>query len=333
MEPLSDMLALLKPQTYVSAGLNAAGAWAIQFPAHAYIKFNAVTQGCCWIAVEGGGEPQKLEQGDCFLLPSGRPFVLASDLSLPRMSAETVYTEGCDRTGICHGGGEFSLVGARFEFAGEQAHTLFASLPAVVSVRESSDQASVLRWSIDRFKREIQQRDPGASLIAEHLAHIMLIQVLRLHVTSKRSEATGWLAAMADPQLCAALAAMHGDISRRWSLDELGKAAGMSRSGFASRFKQVAGISPMDYLARSRMHIAADRLRTTSHIILSIANSVGYDSDAAFSTAFKKAMGQSPRKYRRTPALRRTEPPVGQDAFGSGRRSAPPTPRPSLGIP
>ena len=298
MEPLSDVLALLKPRTCVSAGLNAAGAWSIQFPAHPYIKFNAVTKGCCWIAVEGGGEPQKLEQGDCFLLPSGRPFVLASDLSLPKMSAETVYARGCTHTGICNGGGDFSLVGARFDFSGEQADALFASLPGVVAARESSDQASVLRWSLDRFEREIQERGPGASLIAEHLAHIMLIQVLRLHVASARGAGTGWLSALADPQLCAAMTAMHRDVARHWSLEELGKAAGMSRSGFASRFKQVAGISPMEYLARWRMHIAADRLRTTSHIVLRIANSVGYASDAAFSTAFKKALGQSPRMYR-----------------------------------
>ncbi len=295
---MSEVLALLKPQTYMSAGLNAAGAWAIQFPAHDYIKFNAVTKGFCWIAVEEGGKPQRLEAGDCFLLPSGRPFVLASNLSLPKMPAETVYTESCDRTGICNGGGEFSLVGARFEFSGEQASSLFASLPAVVSVRESSDQASVLRWSLERFERELQEQSPGSSLIAEHLAHIMLIQVLRLHLATNQHGGVGWLSALADPQLCAALAAMHGDVSRRWTLEELGKTAHMSRSGFASRFKQVAGLSPMEYLARWRMHVAAERLKTTSHIILRIANSVGYESDAAFSTAFKKAMGQSPQHYR-----------------------------------
>ena len=295
---MSEVLALLKPQTYMSAGLNAAGAWAIQFPAHDYIKFNAVTKGFCWIAVEDGGGPQKLEAGDCFLLPSGRPFVLASNISLPRMPAETVYTESCDRTGICNGGGEFSLVGARFEFSGEQASSLFASLPAVVSVRESSDQASVLRWSLERFERELQEQSPGSSLIAEHLAHIMLIQVLRLHLATNQHGGVGWLSALADPQLCAALAAMHGDVSRRWTLEELGKTARMSRSGFASRFKQVAGLSPMEYLARWRMHVAAERLKTTSHIILRIANSVGYESDAAFSTAFKKAIGQSPQHYR-----------------------------------
>ena len=126
----------------------------------------------------------------------------------------------------------------------------------------------------------------------------MLIQVLRLYGASGRSAGTGWIAALTDPQLAAAIAAMHGDVSRGWSLEELGKAAGMSRSGFASRFKQVAGVSPMEYLMHWRMQIAADRLRTTSHLILNIANSVGYESDAAFSTAFKKAMGHSPRKYR-----------------------------------
>ncbi len=232
MEPLSDVLALLKPQTYVSAGLNAGGAWALQFTAHSGIKFNAVTQGSCWVAVEGEREPHKLEQGDCFLLTSGRPFVLLSDPDVPTTPAGPLYAGVCEGVACCNGGGDFFLVGARFSFSGAHVKALLGSLPALVAVREASDQASVLRWALDRFEREVRERNPGSSLIAEHLAHIMLIQVLRLHLASKQSAGTGWLSALADPNLCVAMAAMHSDISRRWTLEELSKMVGMSRFEF-----------------------------------------------------------------------------------------------------
>ena len=239
MEPLSELLALLKPQTSFSSGLNAGGAWAIRFPEAQGIKFTALTRGNCWLKVEGGEEPYKLEQGDCFLLTSNRPFVLAADLSLPAERAETVYVDGCDRLALHNGGGDCFLVGARFLFAGRHAESLLENLPDVVVVREVSDQASVLRWSLDRFEKEIRERNPGGSLIAEHLAHIMLIQVLRLYLTSSDKKGIGLLFAHADPQLSAALAAMHEDLSRSWALEALSKAAGMSRSSFASRFKKL----------------------------------------------------------------------------------------------
>ena len=123
-----------------------------------------------WIAVEGGGEPQKLEQGDCFLLPSGRPFLLASDLSLPKLSAEAVYAGGLHPTGICNGGGDFSLVGARFEFSGEQADALFDRLPAIGAARESSDQASVLRWSLTA-SAQVPDRAPRSRWAADRRFH------------------------------------------------------------------------------------------------------------------------------------------------------------------
>jgi AraC-like DNA-binding protein len=298
-EPLSEVLALLKPRTYVSPGLHAGGDWAVQFPAHEGIKFNAVTQGACWVAVEGGGVPCRLEQGDCFLLTSGRPFVLARSLSSPKTDAREIYTATCDSIATCNGGGDFFLVGARFEFEGEHVGTLFGNLPPFVPVRDSTEEAPVLRWALDRFAAEIRGGKPGRSLIAEHLAHIMLIQVLRLHLAAKDSLGAGWLFALADPQLSTALTAMHADIARRWTIEDLGRTAGMSRSTFAKKFKQALGASPMEYLTHWRMRVAGDRLRHTSGSIAAIANAIGYESEAAFSTAFKKAMGRPPLHFRR----------------------------------
>ncbi len=306
MEPLSDVLALLKPRTYVSPGLNAGGAWALRFPAHRGIKFNAVTQGACWVAVEDGGEPCRVEQGDCFLLTGGRPFSLAGDVSLPKSDARALYDAACNNTAVCNGGGEFFLVGARFEFEKEHVDALFSNMPPIVPVRKPSEEAPVLRWALDRFAAEIRDGKPGGPLIAEHLAHIMLIQVLRLYLASKGSGGAGWLFALADPQLCAALNAMHADIARRWTLEDLGKTAGMSRSIFAKKFKQVVGASPMEYLTRWRMRVASDRLRNTSGSVAAIANAVGYESEAAFSTAFKKKRRPPSHAPPALPAQRRT---------------------------
>lgn len=298
MEPLSEVLALLKPKTYVSPGLDAGGAWALQFPAHEGIKFNAVTQGACWVAVENEA-PCHLQQGDCFLLTSGRPFVLTSDLALRPADAHTVYTDGCEGVATCEGGGDFFLVGGRFGFTGEYVDALFGSLPAVVVVRRESDPAPVLRWSLDLFASEVRAARPGGSLMAEHLAHIMLIQVLRLHLSARENVGTGWIFALGDDRLGAALTAMHADLARRWTLGEIGRVAGMSRSAFAERFKKVVGRSPMEYLARWRMQVAGARLRSSGDSIQTIANAVGYESEAAFSTAFKNITGYPPREHRR----------------------------------
>jgi AraC-like DNA-binding protein len=289
---------LLKPRSSISAGLDAAGAWAIRFPAPDGIKFNAVMRGACWVSVEGDEQPRWIEEGDCFLLTRARPFTLASDLSLATIEARIIYEETRDGIATCNGGGDFFLIGGRFAFAGQHAELLFGSLPAIVHVREASGQASVLRWSLDQLAAELRDRQPGGFLVSEHLAHIMLVQVLRLFLTAQHGAGVGWFYALCDRQLRAVVGAMHADPARRWSLRELAVLAGMSRSTFAQKFKQVVGASPMEYLTRWRMLVAGDRLRSSSDNIASIALSVGYESESAFSTVFKRTVACSPRQYR-----------------------------------
>jgi AraC-like DNA-binding protein len=299
MDPLSEVLALLKPRTHVAPGLDAGGDWALQFPAHEGIKFDAIVRGSCWLLVEGE-EACFLEQGDCFLLTSGRPFVLASDLALRPSDARAIFPNGCSGVARYLGGGDFFLVGGRFAFTSAYADVLFGSLPAVLPVRASSEEASVLRWALDLFAREIHEGKPGGLLSAEHLAHLMLIQVLRIYLSSRQSAGIGWLFALGDPRLSAAITAMHLDLARQWTLEDLAKTAGMSRSSFAEKFKTVVGNSPMEYLARWRMQVAGDRLRNTESNIATIAYAVGYESEAAFSTAFKRAMGHAPKYHRQS---------------------------------
>lgn len=300
MDPLSDVLAMLRPQSALSAGLDAGGAWAIRFPAHDGIKFNAVMRGACWVVVEGEPDPVRMAAGDCFLLTRGRSFHLASDLTLPAIEAAAIYDHAADNVATCNGGGDFFLVGGRFFFAGDAAGLLFDALPAIVPIRDASNQAAILRWALDQLAMELRQGAPGGALMADHLAQIMLLQVLRLWLAA--AQPTGWLGALADPRLARALAALHADPARRWTVAELAARAGMSRTTFADTFRAVVGQPPLAYLAGWRMQRAADRLLRSGDPVAAIAYAVGYESETAFRTAFRRHMACTPMQYRRTKA-------------------------------
>ena len=300
MDPLSDVLSLLKPRSYVSAGFDAGGDWSIHFQdQHKFIKCYAVISGQCWLCVEGVADAIRLKTGDCFVLPSGRPFRLASDLTLTPVDAGPIFFPARYGGVVSYnGGGDFFLVGSRFGVSGSHAGMLLGMLPPVVHIWKESDQAA-LRWSVERMMQELRERQPGSFLVAQHLAHMMLVQALRLHQAQELSGSVGWLFALADKKMAAAINAMHDDPAHRWTLGKLAQRAGMSRSVFALQFKKKVGTSPMEYLMRWRMLLAGDKLTNSGDPISVIAPSLGYESESAFSTAFKRVMGCSPRQYSR----------------------------------
>lgn len=299
MDPLSDVLSLLKPRSSVSAGFDAGGEWSIGFSGNVGIKCYAVASGQCWLVVDGVAEAVHLKAGDCFLLPGGRPFRLASDVTLAPVDSAHVFPPA-QVGGVVtwNGGGALFLVGSRFTLAGAHANLLLAMLPPIVHIRKKTDQAA-LRWSIERMMQELHEGQPGGYLMAQHLAHMMLVHALRVHMAKGLDGGVGWLFALADKQIGAAICALHADPARRWTLQALAEHACMSRAGFALKFKATVGASPMDYLTRWRMLLAGDRLAHTSDPLSAIALSLGYESESAFSTAFKRVMGCSPRKYSR----------------------------------
>ena len=299
MDPLSDVLSLLKPRSYASGGFDVGGDLSLQFPKHEGIKCYAVVSGQGWLAVEGVAEPVRLNTGDCFLLPRGSPFRLASDLSLPPVDAMTVFKApmkgGFSTFG---GGGDCSMVGGHFALSGGHADILLGVLPPIVHIRKEADKAA-LRWCMERLMLELREPQPGGFLVTRHLAQLMLVQALRLHLAEGSRGGVGWLFALADKQMGAAITAMHADPAHRWTLQTLAEQAGMSRSTFALKFKVTVGASPLDYLTRWRMLLAGDRLTHSGDPVSVIALSLGYESESAFSTAFKRVMGCSPRQYGR----------------------------------
>jgi AraC-like DNA-binding protein len=302
MDPLSDVLSLLKPRSYMAGGFDAGGDWSLQFQKHEGIKCYAVVSGQCWLAVQGVAEPVLLKAGECFLLPRGLPFRLASDLSLPPQDAlELLRRRREAGVGVINGGGDCMLVGGHFVFNGRHTSILLEALPPISHVHKESDRES-LRWSLEKLVQELKERRPGCVLIAQHMAHMMLVQALRLVLAEEESNGVGWLYALADPQIGGAIGALHSDPAQRWTLETLAQHVGMSRSTLALKFKQTVGASPMEYLTRWRMLLASDRLVHSSQPVSVIAQALGYESDSAFSTAFKRVMGCSPRQYVRDQA-------------------------------
>ncbi len=298
MDPLSEILSLLKPRSYITAGFDAGGDWSLRLDDLAgRIKCYAVMRGSCWLSLEDAGEPVQIVAGDCFVLPSGRPVRISSDPALtPTLASQALAPDRDGETVIYNGGGDVLLTGSRFEVSGRHADVLLRTLPPVVHLKATADQAA-LRWSIELMMQELREAQPGASLVAQHLAHIMLTQTLRLYLTQQSGTEIGLFAGLADPKVGSAIAAIHADPSHGWTLEELAVHVGMSRTAFARRFREKIGETTVAYLTRWRMMLAAERLVTGSETLAHIARAVGYESENAFNTAFTRVMGLSPRRY------------------------------------
>ncbi|MEI2555791.1 AraC family transcriptional regulator [Acinetobacter pittii] len=297
MDALSHVLSLLRIRHSNGTGLDAGGDWAINFPAYDGIKFNAVLKGQCWVKNQDD-EPFLVKAGDCVLLTRGKPFIAATDLNLPTIESSTVFDMNVGKISILNSGGDFFLIGISFDFEGDTWGMLTSALPSFVHLKNVSNQVSVLKWAIEQLSVEIREESLGSELMTSHLAQIMLLQVLRFWLGPGQTRFTGWLAALSDQRLIRSMNAIHEKLIYPWKVAELAAIAGMSRTTFTQHFTKVVGQSPFNYLTNWRMQLAADMLLRSERKVINIAFDVGYQSEAAFSTAFKRRYGCSPTQYR-----------------------------------
>ncbi|HTG37277.1 AraC family transcriptional regulator [Sphingomonas sp.] len=302
-DPLSEVLALLKPRSYITAGFDAGGTWALTLDDLAgRIKCYAVVRGGCWLQVDGVA-PVRLAAGDCFVLPSGREARIGSALDAePHRASEVLDPDRSGEVVTYKGGGDVFLVGSRFEVEGLTSGILLRSMPPLIRIQASEEQAR-LRLYIDLMMEELREARAGSVSVSQNLSHMILAQALRLYLANVPMGDAGWFAALADPRLGRVMAAIHGAPSRNWTLTGLARVAGMSRSGLAQHFASRVGEAPIAYLTRWRMMLAARRLTDGHETVEQVAVAVGYGSEQAFSTAFKRVMGCAPRQYARMGAL------------------------------
>lgn len=297
MDPLSEVLSLLRLESFISGGFPLQAATGLEFRQHPGIKCYVVVDGSCWVSVAGGQEATRLKSGDCVFLPSGAPFCLATAPDSPRSPFIPPDKEsGATLTMQAPQDGAF-ILGGRFTFSSAHADILLHSLPPLIAVTDGIGQ-KIMRNAMECLREELRFPQPGGDLIAQQLVQIMLVQALRVFLQQERDGQTGWLFALADPQLNAALGYMHKEPAFPWTLQELANRVGMSRTIFTKRFKSRVGTTPMKYLSRWRMLCAGERLRNSRDSITQISLSAGYDSDSAFGRAFKKEWGYSPREHR-----------------------------------
>jgi AraC-like DNA-binding protein len=294
-DPLSDVIALLRPRTVFSKSISGAGRWGVRYADFGQPSFCAVLEGSCRLAVDAQ-EPVTLAAGDFVLLPATPGFVLSGFEAVrperidPKLAPAPT---GEVRHGTRGGRPDVRLLGGYFVFDSPDAALLVSLLPALVHVR-GTERLSVL---VRLIAEETLARWAGRELVLARLVEVMLIEALRS--TAGESAPRGLLRGLSDPRIAVAMRHMHGNPARPWTMEQLAKKAALSRSAFFERFTRAVGMPPMEYLLAWRMAVAKDLLRNEGVGLSEVAERVGYGSASTFSTAFSRHVGQPPGRYAR----------------------------------
>lgn len=304
-DPLGEALHLLRLNGTFYCRSELKAPWGVELPPfEGRMMFHVVTAGECWLEIEGE-EPHLLQQGSLALVPHGNGHIVRSRTSEQTLPLFDIPVERVsDRYEIMRHGGDGELTHltcglVRFDHvAGQQ---LIALLPKILQIdTREEEEGSWLQSTLRFIAREARELRPGGETVITHLADILIIQAIRSWLDSAPDANRGWLAALRDKQIGRALAAIHRQPQKEWSVASLAREVGMSRSGFSARFTQLVGDSAMRYLTRWRMQLARAQLAEGTAPLSQLADRLGYQSEAAFCRAFKREFGVSPGSFRRT---------------------------------
>lgn len=294
-DPLSEVIALMRPRTVLSKRISGAGRWGVRYSNFGQPSFAAVLEGSCRLSVDGQS-PLTLEAGDFVLLPATPGFTLTGFESVTPERLDPTRTAGSTgevRHGRRGGRPDVRMLGGYFEFGSPDAALLVSLLPVVVHVRGVERLSVLVRLVGDE---SIAQRS-GRDLVLGRLVEILLIEALR--ATPSADAPPGLLRGLADSQVAPAMRQMHAHLGRPWTVAQLAKVSALSRSAFFERFTRAVGVPPMEYLLAWRMAVAKDLLRREDLAVGTVAERVGYGSASTFSTAFSRYVGEPPGRYAR----------------------------------
>jgi len=295
VDPLAEVITLLRPRAVYSKVISGAGAWAVRYSAFGQPSFCTMLEGECVLAVEGQ-EPITLLAGDFVLMPATPGFTMSGFApAVPVFLNPSLQPqpEGEIRHGVREGPPDMRMLGGYFAFDSPDAALMVSLLPALLHVRGIAR----LPLLVQLVREESIAQRPGRELVLGRLIEVLLIEALRGAPTE--GAPPGLLRGLADTRLAAAMRHMHTEPARTWTVLELAKTAALSRSAFFERFSRAVGVPPMEYLLAWRMAIAKDLLSRSDCAMAEVAERVGYSSASTFSTAFSRHVGQAPSHYAR----------------------------------
>jgi AraC-like DNA-binding protein len=303
VDVLTDVLETLRARGACYARVAAKSPFGVALPSSTHAAFHLVLDGSCVLTLDGHSAVE-LAGGDLVAIPHGLAHTIVDHPSTPAARLKDLIGQG-KRPGpaslaIGGDGAPTTLVCGKIEFEDPVGHPLLAALPPLILLRGGS--SNLVEWldpTLRFIASEAGSQRPGAQTVVSRLADVLFIQIVRGHLATSAPETSGWLGALGDPQIGAVLGLIHENPGGAWTVQTLAESAGMSRSAFATRFNRLVGEPPLHYLTRWRMQKAQRLLRDGRETLADVAARVGYDSEAAFSKAFKRAVGAAPGVYRR----------------------------------
>jgi AraC-like DNA-binding protein len=311
IDVLAEVLGTFRLKSRLFCRSELSAPWAMTMKPAGFAHFHVIERGGAWIRLEGRRQAVALSGGDLVVVPHGRGHTLshapvARAVPLERLLGKRVPEENSACHVVRHGGGgaETRMICGAFEFgdAGSsrsRSNPILESLPPLIHVRaEDGASGEWLDAILKLLASESSQPRPGTAAIITRLTDILFVKAIRVWLESEPPGAGGWLGALSDPQIGRAIARIHASPGEAWNVSSLASEAAMSRSPFAARFTALVGEPPLTYLTRWRMQTASNGLRAGAVRLSDLAQRVGYESEAAFSKAFKRHFGLSPRAFR-----------------------------------
>jgi AraC-like DNA-binding protein len=313
---LSDVLRAVRLTGAVYFDFDLSSPWVAEAPpsreiaamvmpgAQRVIEYHLIARGGCW-GHAVGSEPIRLQEGDLIVFPQGDPHVLSSAPGMRTTPDMRMFARPSTPLPIFYeaggGGDERAQIVCCFLGCDERPYNpLLTALPSVIhlSAAGAQDNTGWLRTLMSTAVMESRGSRPGGENVLARLSELMFVETIRRYLETLPPAQTGWLAGLRDPVVGKALAALHGQPANQWTVEGLARLVSVSRSVLAERFAEMVGQPPMQYLALWRMQLAS-RLLIDGEAVASVADTVGYESEAAFSRAFKKLVGRAPAAWRK----------------------------------
>jgi AraC-like DNA-binding protein len=303
MDPLTDILTGMRIRAASFTRLDASAPWGINSPGDRGVGFVLVVRGSAVLTAPDVPQPIALRSGDVFMRLDNAPYRLYDHESSTLIDCVEIEKQRVGNHIAIGGGGAITtFISGAFELDAQEARPLLRALPALLHLKLDQHRSLAFQSVLEMLAIETAAPGLGSEAVVSRLFELLFVHAIRAYSTLPGGPTHGWLSALSDRHLAQALEAMHGKPAENWTVESLARTAGMSRSGFAARFKAVVGQAPLDYLTQWRIYCASRLLRQGGIALPEVARQVGYESAASFNRVFRRETGSTPGSFRKAGA-------------------------------